>query len=441
MSRRREGAHSPVLVEELLSLFSESSTSPISIPAMPTKSPKQNCGTLRASPLNMSASSQSVKSTSGSPSVSVPSSASLSIPRLISAPTRLLDCTFGRGGHSLAFLKKFPDLQITALDCDHQAVEYGSSLKEVHEGRIRLIKTNFFHFPELFHQQSLGQKDKLEPNESIRPTDQHSSQQQSKKLEPKNLRDTQLNQQSKKLESKNLTDTQLNQHREKFDLILMDLGPSSPQLDEAERGFSFQESGPLDMRMDRDKPLRAEEIINHWSEKELIRLFQLYGEIRRPQKVVANIVQQRRKKPITDTLQLSRLIQKGTNKRNRHPSTLWFLALRIAVNQELKGLKACLPNFLPLLNRGGCLAIISFHSLEDRIVKKAFAQLAAAQKSSRHLKTALWSILTDKSLPSSSSLKTKPHVWTKKAIRPSLKERKQNPRSRSAKLRIFQKAL
>ena len=166
----------------------------------------------------------------------------------------------------MAFLKKFPDLQITALDCDHQAVEYASSLKEVHEGRIHLIKTNFFHFPEFFHQQSLEQKDKLEPDESIRPTDHHSSQQQSKKFDTKNLRDTQLNQQSSQ------------QQREKFDLILMDLGPSSPQLDEAERGFSFQESGPLDMRMDRDKPLRAEEIINHWSEKELIRLFQLYGE-------------------------------------------------------------------------------------------------------------------------------------------------------------------
>lgn len=269
-------------------------------------------------------------------------------------PQQILDCTFGRGGHSLAFLKKFPKVLVTGLDCDDQAIEYGSLLKEVKEGKIKLFKKNFHTFAT-----SAAQK-------------------------------------------------------EIYDVVLMDLGVSSPQLDEKERGFSFYQDGPLDMRMDRRQEFKAEDIINTWGKKALVQLFQTYGEIKNPYKVIEAILKQRRKKKFKSTLELSHLIKKYETRKGRkiHPATPWFLALRILVNQELKGLEACLPDFLSLLKEQGYFAVISFHSLEDRIVKKAFRKFVGEGKG---------------------------RLWNKKILRPSLQERKQNPRSRSAKMRVFQK--
>ncbi len=269
-------------------------------------------------------------------------------------PQEILDCSFGRGGHSRALLSRFPQARVTGLDWDRQAIEYGSSLREAKEGKIKLLKRNFYEFASS----------------------------------------------SKK--------------RETYNMIVMDLGPSSPQLDDGERGFSFYQDGPLDMRMDRERKLKAGDIINSWSREELIRLFQSFGEIKNPRRTVEAIIKQRGEKKFERTLELSRLIQKRNSRNNRrkHPATAWFLALRIAVNQELEGLKACLPEFPPLLKERGLLAVISFHSLEDRIVKRAFRQLAGEGKG---------------------------RLWNKKAIRPGLEEKKQNPRSRSAKMRVFQK--
>ena len=267
-------------------------------------------------------------------------------------PQKMLDCTFGRGGHSLAFLKEFPKTDITGLDCDEQAMEYGSTLKEVREGKIKLLKKNFHHFAK-----SEGQK-------------------------------------------------------ETYNMILMDLGVSSPQLDEKERGFSFYQDGPLDMRMDREQELKADNIINSWSKQELVRLFQSYGEIKKPYKVVSAILKQRRKKKFEGTLELAHLIQKHQKAFGRHPATPWFLALRMAVNQELEGLEKCLPDFLPLLKNQGYFALISFHSLEDRIAKRAFRQFVSEERG---------------------------RLWNKKVIRPTASEKNQNPRSRSAKMRVFQK--
>ena len=197
-------------------------------------------------------------------------------------------------------------------------------------------------------------------------------------------------------------------------MILMDLGVSSPQLDEKERGFSFDQNGPLDMRMDRKQKFKADDIINSWSQAELIRLFQSYGEIRSPYRVVSAILKQRRKKKFESTADLSNLIQKYQARKafGKHPATTWFLALRVEVNQELEGLKACLPDFLPLLKEQGYLVVISFHSLEDRIVKKTFRQFVNERRG---------------------------QLWNKKVIVSSLEEKKQNPRSRSAKMRVFQK--
>ena len=269
-------------------------------------------------------------------------------------PQQILDCTFGRGGHSLAFLRAFPQVCVTGLDCDDQAVEYGLSFKEVKEGKIKLLKKNFHEFATSAEQKEI------------------------------------------------------------YNLILMDLGVSSPQLDENERGFSFYQDGPLDMRMDRQKELKAEDIINVWSKEELVRLFQSYGEIKSPYKTVEAIVQQRQKKKFEKTTELSKLIQKHWHHklRKKHPATPWFLALRMKVNQELNGLKGCLPDFLPLLKEQGYFAVISFHSLEDRIVKQTFRQFVSEKKG---------------------------QLWNKKVLRPSWEEKKQNPRSRSAKMRIFQK--
>ena len=267
-------------------------------------------------------------------------------------PQKILDCSFGRGGHSLAFVRQFSQARVTALDCDHQAVEYGQTLKEVKEGKIKLLRKNFHHFP-----RSLKGK-------------------------------------------------------KTYDLILMDLGVSSPQLDTKERGFSFYQEGPLDMRMDKRGKIKAEDIINTWSKKELVQLFQSYGEIKKPHKITDLIVQKRKRKKFKTTTELSDLIKKHSFYRGKHPATAWFLALRIRVNNELEGLEKCLPDFLPLLREQGYLAVLSFHSLEDRVVKKAFRQ---------------W------------TTKGTGRLWNKKVIRPSLEEKKTNPRSRSAKLRVFQK--
>src|SRR5690606_8030286 len=163
---------------------------------------------------------------------------------------------------------------------------------------------------------------------------------------------------------------------ERFDLILLDLGVSSPQLDQPERGFSFYHDGPLDMRMDPTTGPTAADIVNTWSEAELNDLFMNYGEIRRPQRVVRAIVQDRKTKPFRRTKELSGLIERveGWRRKGHHPATTYFLALRMAVNNELQGLDECLTDLMQSLNPGGWLLIITFHSLEDRIIKYAFKE-------------------------------------------------------------------
>ncbi|MDE0092106.1 MAG: 16S rRNA (cytosine(1402)-N(4))-methyltransferase RsmH [Oligoflexia bacterium] len=268
-------------------------------------------------------------------------------------PKNILDCTFGRGGHSLAFLKSFPSAFITALDRDETAIEFGLTLKESKKRKITLLNQNFYEYPFTF------------------------------------------------------------ENKEYFDFVLMDLGASSPQLDDGERGFSFYKKGPLDMRMDQKQILTAQNIINQYSKQELISLFKTYGEIRSPHRVVSDIVTRRRKKPFETTTELSQLIRKHYSfNRNKHPATTWFLALRIAVNQELTGLKRCFKAYLELLRPKAYWAVISFHSLEDRMVKQTFRQFVKEGMG---------------------------ELYNKKVIRAQKEERQKNPRSRSAKLRVFQK--
>mgnify|MGYP002515914866 CR=1 FL=1 len=162
-----------------------------------------------------------------------------------------------------------------------------------------------------------------------------------------------------------------------FDMILLDLGVSSVQLDRAERGFSFMHDGPLDMRMDQTQALTAADIVNTYPEKEIIRIFEDYGEMssRESAKVARSIVIRRKRQRFTDTLDLAEVIRIAIGELDHgkyhkvHPATRAFQALRIAVNDELGQLRETLPLLVRLLNKGGRLAIISFHSLEDRMVK------------------------------------------------------------------------
>lgn len=161
----------------------------------------------------------------------------------------------------------------------------------------------------------------------------------------------------------------------RFDMILLDLGVSSPHLDNAERGFSFQSDAPLDMRMDQRQQVTAQSLVNELSEAELTRILKVYGEEPRAKKVAQALMMHR---PIQSTSQLANIVEDAYGRRGKiHPATRTFQALRIAVNDELRQLERVLPLVLDLLNEQGRVAVISFHSLEDRIVKRFFASEAS----------------------------------------------------------------
>ena len=211
------------------------------------------------------------------------------------------------------------------------------------------------------------------------------------------------------------------------DGILLDLGVSSFQLETGERGFSFSQEGPLDMRMDPTAPLSAAEIVNTWPEFELADLIFRYGEERRSRPIARHLVKNR---PITTTLALAEIVERavGGRRGNRtHPATKTFQALRIAVNDELGQLERVLPVALDLLKPGGRLAIISFHSLEDRLVKQWMQ--AEAQD-----------FLPDRYHPYGGTDRTPTlEIITRKPITPGPDELAANPRSRSAKLRVAER--
>lgn len=270
-------------------------------------------------------------------------------------PRWMLDATFGRGGHTRALLENFPEARVLALDQDVAAVEYGNAsfAAAIASERLQVQHFNFHNFADFKAVPAGG-----------------------------------------------------------FEVILLDLGVSSPQLDESARGFSFYQDGPLDMRMDQSQELTAEHVINRWPEVELLELFRTYGEISRPQRVVRAVVNDRVNKPFLSTLQLAGLIERveGWHKKGHHPATRYFLALRMAVNRELSGLEGCLPDLMRALSDQGRLIVITFHSLEDRIIKYAFRGAE------------------DMGFP-----------LFKKVIVPSRVELQENPRARSAKLRVFQR--
>ena len=218
---------------------------------------------------------------------------------------------------------------------------------------------------------------------------------------------------------------------EKVDGILMDLGVSSYQLDNGERGFSYMKDAPLDMRMDRDNGLSAYEVVNKYSLDELYKVIKDYGEEKFAKRIAQFIVSRREDKPIETTFELVDIIKAAIPAKARregpHPAKRTFQAIRIEVNSELAILNKAIEDSIEKLNEGGRLAIITFHSLEDRIVKTKFKELENPCTCPREFPICIC------------GKKPKVKVITRKPIDPSAEELEVNPRSRSAKLRVAEK--
>lgn len=218
---------------------------------------------------------------------------------------------------------------------------------------------------------------------------------------------------------------------EKVDGVLMDLGVSSYQLDTAERGFSYMQDAPLDMRMDREQTLDAYGVVNTYAEDELRRILYEYGEERFARNIAANIVKKRDESPIRTTAELAELVKASMPKTARegghHPAKRTFQAIRIEVNSELSSIPPTLDAAVHALNPGGRIAVITFHSLEDRIVKQRFSSLASGCTCPREFPVCVC------------GKKPTVRTVTKKPVTASENELKVNPRSRSAKLRVAEK--
>lgn len=282
-----------------------------------------------------------------------------------------IDGTFGRGGHSQAILEKLnTNGKLFAIDQDPEAEKAAQHIQN----------KNFY-----FTKNSFG---------AI------------KKIADKN----------------NITG--------KINGILLDLGVSSPQLDDAERGFSFQKDGPLDMRMDPDNNQSVAEFLESVQEKELAEILKKYGEEKFSKRIAKAIIDTQKVTPIITTLQLAEIVKKANPawERDKHPATRVFQALRIYINQELEVLKKTLPLCLDILKIHGRLAVVSFHSLEDRIVKQFIQQEVHGDALLRQLP------IMDDDQKLKKRLKS-----VGRAIRPTDQEMQENPRSRSAILRIVEK--
>jgi 16S rRNA (cytosine1402-N4)-methyltransferase len=283
-----------------------------------------------------------------------------------------LDGTIGWGGHTLQILQRYEGTRVVGLDRDGAALEAASRRLANYSDRVLLYHSDFRRLDEVLDEAGVGL----------------------------------------------------------VDGVLMDLGVSSMQLEDAGRGFSFSQDGPLDMRMNPDSGVDASEIVNTWAQGDLANLFFHYGEEKRSRAIASAIVREREAAPIKTTLRLADLISSvpGMSRvRNIHPATRTFQALRIELNQELDAVKKVIPVSIDRLVPGGRLAMISFHSLEDRIVKRSFKELESPCQ-------------CPKEFPECRCGKTSAgRVLTKRPVIPTEGEIRANPRSRSAKLRVFEK--
>ena len=282
----------------------------------------------------------------------------------------IVDCTLGYAGHSSRILKQIPNGFLYAFDQDEEAIKNADEKLKSISNNYKIIHSNFVNIKE-------------------------------------------------ELKKLNIT---------KVDGILFDLGVSSPQLDEDYRGFSFHKDAKLDMRMDQSKDFSAYNVVNEYELNDLIRIFRDYGEEKYASNIAKKIINYRNNKPIETTLELVDIIKSAvpeSYKREKHPARKVFQAIRIEVNNELEVFKSALLQSLDLLNVGGRICVITFHSLEDRICKEIFKECSTIDKNIQKLP-----IIPDVYLPNFKVVAN---------ISPSSTELEENARSRSAKLRVIER--
>ena len=286
-----------------------------------------------------------------------------------------VDCTLGGAGHAAETIQHIlPDGILFGIDQDIDAIAHAKKILVPFKNNVRLFHNNFTNLPAILHSNGI----------------------------------------------------------ERVNSIVLDLGFSLNQLRNAGRGFSFNVDEPLDMRMDIRNELTASKIVNSYSENELTELFFKFGEEKFSKRVAKRVVETRKKKNINTSLELAQIIKKAIPAKNVfsqriHPATRIFLALRIAVNSELEKLEQFLGSVTALLKKGGRLCVISFHSLEDRIVKHAFRKFEEGCTCPKNLPVCLCGFI-----PTMKSVFRKPVTPTKDEI-------KANPMARSSKLRVAQK--
>ena len=284
-----------------------------------------------------------------------------------------VDGTLGRAGHSLEIVKRLTTGRLIGIDRDETAIAAAQERLADYADRVTLVHSNFDHIGDILAEL----------------------------------------------------------HIDGADGMLFDLGVSSPQLDDAERGFSYMHDAPLDMRMDRSAYLTAREVVNGWSYEELRRILFEYGEERYAPAIARRVVQTREQRPIETTLELVEVIKSAMPpaalREKQHPAKRSFQAIRIAVNGELDALPPMLEAATEHLNPGGRLAVISFHSLEDRIIKKTMQELATGCTCPPEFPVCVC------------GKKPKLRLVSRKPIVSGEEELAHNPRARSAKLRVAEK--
>lgn len=282
----------------------------------------------------------------------------------------IVDCTLGYAGHSSEILKRIPNGFLYAFDQDEDAIKSSRDRLDKIGSNYEIIKSNFVNLEE-------------------------------------------------ELRKRNIT---------KVNGILFDLGVSSPQLDEADRGFSFHQDAILDMRMDKNNPLSAKEIVNQYDYNHLTRIFREYGEEKYASSIAKGIINARDIKPIETTLELVEVIKDSVPikyRREHHPARKVFQAIRIEVNDELNVFTKAIKQALDLIDIGGRVCVITFHSLEDRICKNVFNEVSKVDKSLSKLPI----------IP----IEYQPKYKIINNISPSEREILNNKRSRSARLRVIEK--
>ena len=284
----------------------------------------------------------------------------------------IVDATLGYGGHSSNILERIKKGHLFAFDQDSEAIRHSTDRLNKIGTNFTIIKSNFVHLQEELNRLGVY----------------------------------------------------------KIDGALFDLGVSSPQLDDEERGFSFHNDAKLDMRMDRDQKLSAYEVVNNYSKEKLSKIFYKYGEDKFANNIAKKIVEYREYKPIETTLELVEIIKTAVPMKfriDKHPARQIFQAIRIEVNHELDVIEPAINQALDMLNIGGRVAVITFHSLEDRLVKNIFKDKCKIDDKVKGLPN-----IPDEYLPDFK-------LVYNKAIAPSKEELEKNPRARSSKLRVIER--